>query len=180
MAIHFPALVLNADARPLSYHPLSLWSWQDAVSAVIADRVQVLAHYDEVARSPSFEMHLPSVLMLRQYVDLDRPAAFSRWNISVRDRFECCYCGSKDDLTFDHVFPRSRGGPTSAENIALACSPCNSRKRNRTPEEAGMVLRRKPYSPTVAQMREIGRSYPVPDLHKTWLDWLYWDVPLEA
>lgn len=180
MALHFPALVLNADAMPLSYLPLSVWSWEDAIKAVIADRVTVLAEYDELVRSPSFEMRLPSVILLKQYVDLNRPAAFSRWNLAVRDHFECCYCGSKDELTFDHVIPKSRQGLSVWGNALLSCASCNNKKGNRTPQEAGMVPRRKPYTPTKAQLRDIGRKFPPPDLHRTWIDCAYWDAPLES
>lgn len=178
MSKYHPALVLNADAQPLSYHPLSVWEWEDAVKAVIAERVTVLASYDTVVRSPTYEMQLPSVLMLRQFIDINRPAAFSRWNLSVRDHFKCVYCGSPDDLTFDHVVPRSRLGPMSFSNAVLACLKCNQRKANRTPKEAGMTMRREPYTPTSAQLREIGRKFPPPWVHASWLDYAYWEVPL--
>ncbi|MEE8505556.1 MAG: HNH endonuclease, partial [Kiloniellales bacterium] len=71
----FPALVLNADFRPLSYLPLSLWSWQDSVKAVFLDRVNIVSEYDHAVRSPSIEMRLPSVIALRNYVRLDRRPA---------------------------------------------------------------------------------------------------------
>ena len=64
----FPALVLNADYQPLSYYPLSLWGWQDAVKAIFLDRVAVVSHYDRVIRSPGFEFQLPSVVALKQYI----------------------------------------------------------------------------------------------------------------
>jgi len=107
-----PALVLNADFRPLSYYPLSLWPWQEVIKAVFLDRVDVVASYDQVVHSPSFEMRLPSVVALKQYVPQERPPAFTRFNLFLRDAFSCQYCGSTEDLTFDHVIPRSRGvGP---------------------------------------------------------------------
>jgi 5-methylcytosine-specific restriction endonuclease McrA len=115
-----PALVLNADFRPLSYFPLSIWPWQDAVHAVIAERVSVVAEYDAVARSPSTEIRLPSVVALREYLRTPRHVAFTRFNVFLRDRFRCQYCGGKfaaSELTFDHVVPRSRGGVTCWENI---------------------------------------------------------------
>ena len=72
-----PALVLNADFRPLSYFPLSLWSWQDAVKAVFLDRVNLLNHYDAIVRSPSFELRLPRVIALKDYVPAARhPAGY--------------------------------------------------------------------------------------------------------
>ena len=104
------ALVLNADFRPLSYFPLSLWSWQDAIKAVFLERVSILEEYDRTVHSPSFEMRLPSVVSLKTYIRPARNPAFTRFNVFLRDRFECQYCGADEDLTFDHVIPRSRGG----------------------------------------------------------------------
>lgn len=105
-----PALVLNADYRPLSYYPLSLWSWQDAIKAVFLDRVNIIAEYDHSVCSPSFSMRLPSVVSLKTYVQPTRNPAFTRFNVFLRDKFQCQYCGSPDDLTFDHVIPRAHGG----------------------------------------------------------------------
>ena len=101
----FPALVLNADFRPLSYYPLSLWSWQELVKAVFLDRVNIVSEYDRFVRSPSFEMKLPSVVSLKTYVKPALYPAFTRFNVFLRDRFTCQYCGAKDDLTFDHLDP---------------------------------------------------------------------------
>ena len=122
---HCPALVLNADYRPLSYFPLSLWSWQDTIKAVFLDRVNIVAEYDRVVRAVSLEMKLPSVVSLKTYVKPTRNPAFTRFNVFLRDRFQCQYCGARDDLTFDHVVPRSRGGRTTWDNVVTACAPCN-------------------------------------------------------
>ena len=108
-----PALVLNADYRPLSYYPLSLWPWQEAIKAVWLDRVEIVAEYDEVVRSPSTEIRIPSVVVLRDYIKPQKRVAFTRFNLFLRDEFSCQYCGAKGDLTFDHVVPRARGGVTS-------------------------------------------------------------------
>jgi 5-methylcytosine-specific restriction endonuclease McrA len=175
-----PALVLNADFRPLSYYPLSLWPWQEVIKAVFLDRVDVISSYDQVVRSPSFEMKLPSVVALKSYVAQDRPPAFTRFNLFLRDSFTCQYCGSGDDLTFDHINPRSKGGRTTWENIVTACSPCNLAKGGRTPREAGMVIRRPIARPTMFQLQEHGRRFPPNHLHASWLDYLYWDIELEA
>jgi 5-methylcytosine-specific restriction endonuclease McrA len=140
----WPALVLNADFRPLSYYPLSLWPWQEVVKAVFLERVDVVAHYDHVVHSPSLEMKLPSVISLRDYVHQERPPAFTRFNVFLRDGFACQYCGTPDDLTFDHVLPRSRGGRTTWENIVTACAPCNLRKGGKYAHHAAMRPRRKP------------------------------------
>ena len=90
-----PALVLNADFRPLSYFPLSLWPWYEAIKAVFLDRVNIIAEYDRVVRSPSFEMRLPSVISLKEYIPSARRPAFTRFNVFLRDRFSCQYCGER-------------------------------------------------------------------------------------
>ncbi len=176
----WPALVLNADFRPLSYYPLSLWPWQEVVKAVFLERVDVVAEYDECVRSPSLTMRLPSVIALREFVKQDRQPAFTRFNVFLRDGFRCVYCGSPEDLTFDHVIPRSKGGRTSWENIVAACSPCNLRKGGRMAQDIGMHPRHRPHRPTTFQLQEQGRKFPPNHLHQTWLDYLYWDVELET
>lgn len=174
-----PALVLNADYRPLSYYPLSLWSWQTAVKAVFLDRVNIVSEYDRVIHSPSFEMRLPSVISLKEYIKPARYPAFTRFNLFLRDRFECQYCGEGYDLTFDHVIPRAYGGRTSWENVTTACAPCNVRKGGRTPREAHMGLRTRPFQPTSFDLMERGRAFPPNYLHDSWRDYLYWDAELE-
>ena len=179
---HYPALVLNADFRPLSYFPLSIWAWQDAVKAVFMDRVAVLSEYETQVRSPSVSMRLPSVIALKEYVPSARRPAFTRFNVFLRDCFECQYCGDPfptHDLTFDHVVPRARGGVTSWENVVAACSPCNLRKGSRPLSRSGLSLRRKPQRPTVEEMRNRGRRFPPNHLHASWVDFLYWDSELD-
>lgn len=174
-----PALVLNADYRPLSYYPLSLWSWQDAIKAVFLDRVNIVAEYEAAVHSPSFEMKLPSVVCLKTYVRPARSPAFTRFNVFLRDRFECQYCGSPQELTFDHVVPRSRGGQTTWENVVAACSPCNLRKANKLPQTAKMWPNQSPYIPSIEDLHRNGRKFPPNYLHESWMDFLYWDAELE-
>lgn len=176
----FPCLILNADYQPLSYFPLSVWSWQDAIKAVFLGRVNVVDQYDRIARSASFEMPLPSVVALKDYVPQNRSPAFTRFNLFLRDGFQCVYCASPDELTFDHVIPRRLGGKTSWTNIAAACSKCNFKKGGRMPKEAGMIPQIKPFKPTMHQLQAQGRRFPPNHLHESWLDYLYWDVELKA
>lgn len=178
----FPALVLNADFRPLSYFPLSVWAWQDAVKAVVLDRVSVLSEYETEVRSPSFSFRLPSVIALRDYIPATRRPAFTRFNVFLRDRFECQYCGGNrptQELTFDHVIPRSRGGRTSWDNVVAACGPCNLRKADKLPRECQMLPRGTPRQPTSWELQENGRAFPPNHLHESWRDYLYWDSELE-
>lgn len=174
-----PALVLNADYRPLSYYPLSLWSWQDAVKAVFMERVNIIEEYDRVIHSPSFELKLPSVIALKRYVKPALYPAFTRFNLFLRDSFTCQYCGATEDLTFDHVLPRAYGGITTWDNVITACAPCNLRKGGRTPAEAQMAVRQIPFRPTVFDLQERGRRFPPNYLHESWRDYLYWDAELE-
>lgn len=176
----WPCLVLNADYRPLSYYPLSLWPWQEVVKAVFLDRVDVISTYEQTVRSPSFEMQLPSVVSLKTFVPQERPPAFTRFNLFLRDSFCCQYCGAREDLTFDHVQPRSRGGRTSWENIVTACARCNLAKGGRTPREAGMKPFHAPRRPSAHELQDRGRKFPPHYLHQSWLDYLYWDIELES
>jgi len=177
-----PCLVLNADFQPLSYFPLSLWTWQEAIKAVFLDRVNIVASYDTPIRSVSFSMEAPSVVALKDFVVQDRPPAFTRFNVFLRDGFRCTYCGAHGDtdLTFDHVVPRSHGGRTTWENIVAACAPCNLKKGGRTPAQAKMFPDPPPRKPSLHQLQAMGRRFPPNHLHDSWMDYLYWDVELDA
>ena len=177
---HFPALVLNADFRPLSYYPLSLWPWQDAIKAAVLDRVQIVAEYDHVVRSQRQEFRIPSVVVLKDFVKPQKRVAFTRFNLFLRDHFCCQYCGSKGDLTFDHVVPRAAGGVTSWENVVAACSPCNLKKGARSLKHSGLHLARMPRRPNPGEMQDAGRRFPPNHLHESWMDFLYWDAELDA
>ncbi|SHH32118.1 HNH endonuclease [Marivita hallyeonensis] len=177
---HHPALVLNADYRPLSYYPLSLWSWQDAVKAAFLDRVDIVAEYDEVVRSPSMTLRIPSVVVLKDYVKPQKRVAFTRFNLFLRDEFRCQYCGAKGDLTFDHVVPRASGGITSWENVVAACAPCNLKKGSKSLRQVGFSLRKPPRQPGAQELLNMGRKFPPNYLHDSWMDFLYWDAELQA
>lgn len=174
----YPALLLNADFRPVSLFPLSLVSWQDAVTGMVRDRVSVVAEYDRVVRSPSREVRLPSVVALRRFRRTRTGVPFTRYNVFLRDRFTCQYClvvHPASALTFDHVRPRSMGGETSWQNVVTACGLCNTRK--------GSSLRMQPATtprvPTTRELMRARKGLPTRHLHESWLDYLYWDVELE-
>jgi len=175
-----PCLILNADYQPLSYYPLSLWSWQDAVKAVFLERVSIVDQYSQKVHSANMSMPLPSVVALKEFVPQNRSPAFTRFNLFLRDGFACVYCGSSDELTFDHVQPRRLGGKTSWDNIVAACTKCNLKKGGRVPAEAGMVLTRAPTQPSIYELQAQGRRFPPGYLHESWLDFLYWDLELET
>ena len=176
-----PALALNADFRPLSCFPLSLWSWQDTIKAVFLKRVTIISEYDTMIHSPSMQMRLPSVIALKDYVQQSRFPAFTRFNVFLRDRFTCQYCQKPfpaPELTFDHVIPRSRGGRTKWDNVVAACGRCNLLKANKLPEACGMIPRVKPQQPSTWVLQENGRRFPPNYLHHSWMDYLYWDSEL--
>lgn len=138
-------LVLNA-----SYEPLQVTSVKRAMTLLQYGVAEVLESSEHVIRSPGSVWRVPSVIRLRRYVRRPRvhPVPFNRRNVLRRDTFVCQYCGSREELTLDHVMPRSRGGRHNWENVVTACRNCNQRKGDRTPEEAAMPLRVKPCAPT--------------------------------
>ena len=118
----------------------------------------------------------------KEYVPQKRNPAFTRFNVFLRDRFACQYCGvalPSHELTFDHVIPRSRGGRTTWDNVVAACAPCNLRKGGRMPSRAGMKPKRLPARPSSYQLQENGRQFPPNFLHESWRDYLYWDTELD-
>src|SRR5690606_19119644 len=143
-------------------------------------RVDVVSTYDKVVRSPSLEFRLPSVVSLKAYVDQDRPPAVTRFNVFLRDGFSCVDCASSQDLTFDHVAPRCKGGRTTCETTAAACAPCSPRHGGPPPDKAGMPMRRRsPRRPSSHEFGGRGRRFPPHYLHQSWLDYLSRDIELE-
>ena len=178
---NYPALILNADYRPLSYFPLSIWPWQDAVKAIFRESVTIVSEYDRIVSSPSMDMKLPSVLALKDFVPQSDTPVFTRFNVFLRDKWECQYCGDQfktHQLTFDHVIPRCRGGQTSWDNIVAACRGCNTAKGGQMPSRSGMWPRHEPKQPTVYELQKNGKNFPPNFLHESWGDFLYWDSEL--
>ncbi len=179
-----PSLLLNADYRPINLFPLALWNWQDTVTAVLAERVDVVEEYDLEVRSSGslargqFTMRLPSVLALKVYQRQDRPAPFTRAGVMLRARGMCAYCTRKltyRELTFDHVIPQSTGGKSSYMNVVAACSDCNAKKANKPLRNSGLTLMHKPYVPTRQQLNDLAlRDLPLAreKLHPTWFAYL--------
>ncbi len=149
---------------------------------MVAERVNVVSVYNHKIHSPSSEMALPSVISLKEYIPVSRRPAFTRFNVFLRDRFACQYCGDgfpTHDLTFDHVIPRSRGGRTTWDNVVTACSPCNLQKGDHLPHKINMHPLVRPTEPTSFVLQEHGRAFPPNYLHESWRDFLYWDSELE-
>jgi len=178
----YPALLLNADWQPVQMHPLSTISWQDAIKSVVLDRVTIVSEYDIEIHSGKKAWKLPSVLALKDYVNRDQQPTFSRYNVFMRDKFTCQYCGRGFEtrhLTFDHVIPRHHGGVSSWTNVVAACSPCNHRKGSRLPKDIGMFPINTPMAPSAWDLYSRARKIPHKNLHESWRDYLYWDSELD-
>lgn len=164
-----------------TYQPHRIVSWQKAVTLLFGGKVELVEAYDETVRSVSLTMQVPAVVRLVRAVRRrKREIRFSRYNVMVRDRFTCQYCGDvlrAKELTMDHVVPRSRGGATSWENVLSACRPCNGKKADRTPREAGMKPLSWPKKPTWLPNEAF--HVQVSDVPNTWQSWLYWNAKLD-
>jgi len=164
-----------------SYEPIDVISWQDAVRLLTLGKCEIIEEYEKELRSTYLVIKMPAVVRLvNVFRKRKKKVKFSRVNIYARDRYSCQYCGIKGkmkDFTFDHVTPKSRGGKTVWENIVTCCTSCNSKKGDRTPQEAGMQLKRQPEQPAwlpAVTIRVSRRSIP-----EAWRDYLYWNVTLE-
>ena len=159
-------LVLNA-----TYEPLNVTSLWRACSLILAEKAEVVeAHPGRVIRSPSTTLPHPMVIRLRTYVRVPRYTArkLTRRAVFARDEYRCQYCGTSGRLTVDHVMPRSRGGRSAWDNIVTACAPCNLKKGNRLPVEAGMALRTVPRTPPPQLFLTLAAP-AIPDSWQTYL-----------
>lgn len=161
------------------FQPIAVVSWMEAMRLLITGKAEVVEEHEIEIRTVSQSWKLPSVLRYLKGIRRKKKTkvAFSRRNILFRDNYECQYCGSKEEPTFDHVIPVSKGGPTSWENVVIACLPCNQKKGSRTPERAGMKLRKKPVLPDWAPSFVIRLKETDPE---SWRSYLYWSMPLES
>lgn len=156
-----PVLVLNA-----SYEPINVTAVRRAVVLIFKGVAMTEEVDGDFVRSTRLTMRVPSVIRLREFRHIPRQSrALSRKNVLLRDRYTCQFCGGvfpASELTLDHVIPRSRGGRTDWDNLVACCHPCNNRKGDRLPEEAGLKLIRppKPFSLHTSRqlMRMMGKS----------------------
>lgn len=159
-----------------SYQPHRVVSWQRAVTMLFQDKIEVLEAYDENIRSVSITIPMPAVVRLVHRIRASKKAVkFSRINVATRDGFRCQYCGDRrpmDQLTYDHVVPKSKGGRTTWENIVMACYGCNEKKGDRTPAQAGMRLRKTPVKPKRLPVVAY-RVGPRAALPPVWAPWVH-------
>lgn len=169
-------LILNSDGLPLSLLPISSLDWREAIKLIFLERVSVIHHYDDwFIHSPSTKIQVPSVLMTTEYVKISKTVRFSRYNLFLRDNFQCQYCGIDcshdiDLLTLDHVIPKSHGGKTTWINSVAACEACNTRKSNSREMKPKTIARKPNYYELVEKRKRFKLNIP----HKDWAHYLGW------
>lgn len=140
-------LVLNLD-----HTPVAVVSVQKAVVLILLDKVSCLANYNSLfIRTVAKSYPYPAVIRLNEYKNIPfKGVLLNRANLFKRDQGQCQYCGSKKQLTIDHIVPRSKGGKSNWSNLVTACHRCNVVKGDKTPEQVGMTLRTQPFKPSLA------------------------------
>mmetsp|Transcript_23016 Transcript_23016/g.40396 ORF Transcript_23016/g.40396 Transcript_23016/m.40396 type:complete len:414 (-) Transcript_23016:65-1306(-) len=174
------ALVLNADYRPLRMLPLSIWSWQDTVKAVLSGKAVVVDIYPDVfVRAVSLDIPVPSVIALLEYSQTGKARpAFTRRNVFLRDGYRCQYCSElfrTPNLSLDHVEPRCMGGKLSWDNTVTCCRKCNGRKGCLCPSElhrVGMELQAQPRCPSLYELSAEATKFVPRRVHPTWAPFL--------
>lgn len=142
-------LVLN-----VTYEPLGVIDLERAVTLVVMGQADIAQDTGRTINSTSLSIPEPSVIVLHKNVKIERAKTvpLSRKALFARDGHQCAYCEDGVAETVDHVVPKSHGGKNEWMNVVSSCGPCNWRKRDRTPEEAGMELRFRPFAPDRAYM----------------------------
>jgi 5-methylcytosine-specific restriction endonuclease McrA len=146
-------IVLNGD-----YSYLCTVGWKRAINLVLSEKVKVLKYSDQVIHCVEKTFQAPAVVLLIRIVRMvyRRQVPYSKKNVLVRDGFRCVYCGAESKrLTIDHVIPRFSGGRTEFENCVACCKECNDKKGPRTPRQAGMTLRKRPFHPTISEFMRL-------------------------
>lgn len=156
------------------YEPTLVVSWQRAITLLFLGKAEIIESYDRNIKTTSLVIKIPAVVrLLNAFRRHKKPLKFSRINVYGRDEYRCQYCGLKksfNELTYDHVIPRAQGGSTFWLNVVSACNSCNTYKGNRTPEQAGMKLLKKPVQPVRIHTMAIELSRrTIPD---AWLSYI--------
>lgn len=149
-----------------TYEPLTVVSVRRAVVLVVGNKAELVHAREQRWHSERMALPIPTVIRLRRFVRVPyrRRIALSRRAVFARDLNRCQYCGTAAE-NLDHVVPRSRGGLHTWENVVAACRPCNARKGDRTPHEAGMLLRASPTPPREHGWLLVGLGAPP---HPSW------------
>jgi 5-methylcytosine-specific restriction endonuclease McrA len=159
-------LILNQN-----YEPMTITNVKKAIILIYLGKAEIIEKNEAYIRSIRTSYPLPSIVRLTRYINVPRKRIIlSRKNIIKRDSHQCQYCGIRTgSVTIDHVIPKVRGGEETWENLVCACVKCNNKKGNRTPEEAGMTLAKKPQRPNYLFFIR----YYIGKLDNRWKPYLY-------
>lgn len=138
-------LVLNQD-----FSPITICSTERAFLLIYLNKADLLCEDLKMKlRTIKTSFPKPTVIKIKNYVHVPyKGVILTRQNIFKRDNHLCQYCGSGNDLTLDHLIPRSKGGKSTWNNLVTACKSCNTRKGDQPPEEVGLTLKSKPFRPS--------------------------------
>jgi 5-methylcytosine-specific restriction endonuclease McrA len=165
-------LLLNSDAQPVSWLPLSTLTWQDAIKYMVLDKARVLEWHDNwIVHSATWETPVPSIMMLTDYMKPKTSIRFSKSNVFLRDSYVCQYCGDnleKKHCTLDHVLPVSHGGKSTFENTTTACGPCNAGKG----ANKKIKPKSKPHKPEYWELVNKRKHMPFQIRHEAWLPYV--------
>ena len=159
-------LVLNA-----TYEPINVCTVRRATVLLLKQKAEVIEHASWALRSEHTTLPRPMVIRLVSYVKVPRDAhrrKITRRAVFARDGWTCQYCGSRSNLTVDHVIPRSKGGSSEWDNIVASCAPCNRRKGDLLPEKANMIPKIKPRPPHPQVFIHVAS----PTIPASWKQWL--------
>lgn len=171
---------MNFEQRTLvldiNYQPIKIIKWKKAISYIVAERAQVIDHYEDfIVRGINIAIKVPKILRVfgRKKLSIENKISLTNKNIFKRDNYFCTYCNKQfntSELTLDHIIPKCQGGENTWENLITACSSCNTKKGGRTPEEANMKLHYKPYKPNWTPKDRLSvKNHEI----KTWSNWIY-------
>jgi 5-methylcytosine-specific restriction endonuclease McrA len=165
-------LLLNSNFEPISILPLSVINWQHAIKLMFLGKVRVLETYPNwLLHSEKLTINVPSVCVTVDYFHYKKHVKFSRYNMYLRDLFQCQYCNEVydfDNLTIDHVVPRVNGGKTMWTNCVTACKSCNHSKGQKT----NILPRIMPYKPDYYALVKKWKALPFTVRQASWNQYL--------
>lgn len=160
----------------VGYVAINIIPWTDAIRLLCLEKCELVEEYEDVVRSAYTKMNVPAVIRLKKRIQRqgNKKLRLTKYRVFIRDGGACCYCNKKlqlSEATLDHIVPRSQGGQTTWHNVVISCMNDNNMKGGRTPEQAKMPLKKKPYEPSFDSLVSITiRSKSVYDEWKFWLN----------
>jgi 5-methylcytosine-specific restriction endonuclease McrA len=157
----------------MSFRPIEVIDAIEALVLCLVGKAQAIESHTLEINSVNSSFKLPSVIALKRIVKFHfKTMACKRQNVIWRDQNQCQYCGNKfciENLTIDHILPRSKGGKNTWKNLVTACKKCNQKKGNKTPEQANMFLIRTPFKPKTNILRNVNKN----QINPIWKNYLW-------